>query len=156
MVITSTTGNRVAANTARGFESLLLRQLVASDISLATSFFISLQNSSRRALILLLLASKSDPLTLGSGLGPPLRGGLSAHKEISILTVPSKSEQVIHRLLRFIFVSQSALALRRLRSRPRGRSGEGDAAGSREGAGVGPPSDSPQAHAAGGAFSIAP
>ena len=26
VVITSTTGNRVAANTARGFESLLLRQ----------------------------------------------------------------------------------------------------------------------------------
>ena len=31
----------------RGFESLPLRQLVASDISLATSFFISLQSSSR-------------------------------------------------------------------------------------------------------------
>ena len=123
---------------------------------IACDEFFHFTAKTHRALILLLLASKSDPLTLGSGLGPPLRGGLSAHKEISILTVPSKSEQVIHRLLRFIFVSQSALALRRLRSRPRGRSGEGDAAGSREGAGVGPPSDSPQAHAAGGAFSIAP
>ena len=106
---------------------------------IACDEFFHFTAKTHRALILLLLASKSDPLTLGSGLGPPLRGGLSAHKEISILTVPSKSEQVIHRLLRFIFVSQSALALRRLRSRPRGRSGEGDAAESREGAGVGPP-----------------
>ena len=56
----------------RGFESHPLRQLVASDISLATSF--SFHCKTHRALILLLLASKPDPLPLGSDLGPPLRG----------------------------------------------------------------------------------
>ena len=45
-----------------------------------------------RALILLLLASKPDPLSLGSGLGPPLRGGFSYRKEISILTAPSNKK----------------------------------------------------------------
>ena len=50
----------------------MLCQLVASDISLATSF--SFHSKTHRALILLLLASKPDPLLLGSGLGPPLRG----------------------------------------------------------------------------------
>ena len=46
-----------------------------------------------RALILLLLASKPDPLSLGSGLGPPLRGAFVCPWKISILTVPSTSEQ---------------------------------------------------------------
>ena len=48
-------------------------QLVASVISLATSF--SFHCKTHRALILLLLTSKPDPLSLGSDLGPPLRGG---------------------------------------------------------------------------------
>ena len=44
VVITSTTGNRVAANTARGFESLLLRHVGASVKSFAPTF---LQKSER-------------------------------------------------------------------------------------------------------------
>ena len=44
--------------------------LIASDISLAASF--SFHCKAHRALILLLLASKPDPLSLGSGLGLPV------------------------------------------------------------------------------------
>ena len=58
-------------------------RLVASDISPATSFFISLQSS-----ILLLLATKPNPLSLGFGLDPPLRGIFDGEKP-SILTVLS-------------------------------------------------------------------
>ena len=46
---------------ARGFKSLLLRQLVASVISLATSYLCSALKT-RPALILLLLASEPDSL----------------------------------------------------------------------------------------------
>ena len=52
-------------------------QLVASVISLATSFFISCK--AHRALILLLLASNRDPLRWARGWVPPLRGGLVCH-----------------------------------------------------------------------------
>ena len=47
-----------------------------------------------RALILLLLAPKPDPLSLGSGLGSPLRGVFSYRKEISILTALSKKKDM--------------------------------------------------------------
>ena len=51
----------------RGFESLPLRQLVASDISLVTSFFISLQSSSRAHSAA--PRFQTEPASLGFGLG---------------------------------------------------------------------------------------
>ena len=54
----------------RGFESHPLRHVGASYVSLAPTFF-----KSQSALTPLLLLSKSQPLTLGCDLGPPLRGG---------------------------------------------------------------------------------
>ena len=51
----------------------------ASCVSLAATFFVKVTG----ALILLLLASKPDPLSLVSGLGPPLRGGfVLSHEDI--------------------------------------------------------------------------
>ena len=40
VVITSTTGNRVAANTARGFESLLLRHWKNPEVIVTLGFFV--------------------------------------------------------------------------------------------------------------------
>ena len=42
--------------------------------SILRNLFYLIHSKTHRALILLLLASKPDPLLLGSGLGPPLRG----------------------------------------------------------------------------------
>ena len=60
-------------------------QLVASDISLVTSFFISLQSSSRAHSAA--PRFQTEPASLGFGLGPPLRGGFFLSQKISILTV---------------------------------------------------------------------
>ena len=133
MVITSTTGNRVAAKTARGFESLLLRQLrnslfgtnprlAARLLSRTGNFFASnrdplrwargwvppcgrlfhsyqrlhlfYQHKTRRSKLCIACSDlfyKSErahaaapPLqtatvSLGCGLGPPLRGGFACH-----------------------------------------------------------------------------
>ena len=57
----------------REFESPHSDQLVASDISLATSFFILLQSSSRAHSAA--PRFQTEPASLGFGLGPPLRGG---------------------------------------------------------------------------------
>ena len=54
-------------------------QLVASDISLATSFFISWQSSSRAHSAA--PRFQTEPASLGFGLGPPLRGGFFWSRE---------------------------------------------------------------------------
>ena len=61
------------------FKSLLLRQLVASGISLATSFFIALQSSSRAHSAA--PRFQTEPASLGFDLGPPLRGGFFLSQE---------------------------------------------------------------------------
>ena len=88
----------------RGFESLQPYQLVTSDMSLVTSFFISLQSSSRAHSAA--PRFQTEPTSLGFGLGPPLRGGFFLSQKILILTVSFKIKG--HLLCRcpFIWVPQ--------------------------------------------------
>ena len=109
----------------RGFESHPLRQLVASDISLVTSFFISLQNSSCahsaaprfRKSHTRLACLAASALTTARCLYQlfaryrPAGGYFSFLAEISVLTVLCTSEQVLYRLLRRYFISQNSLPL---------------------------------------------
>ena len=53
----------------------------------------SFHDKAHRALILLLLASNRDPLSLGSRLAAALRAAFSPERKISILTVPSTWSQ---------------------------------------------------------------
>ncbi len=54
----------------RGIYSVAMFHVVASEISLATSFFLA-----KRTAHILPLPASTPPLMLGFGLGPPLRGG---------------------------------------------------------------------------------
>ena len=60
---------------------------------LCSDAFLCLRQKRRHPPAPLLLLSNCDPLSLGSGLGTPLRGGFSYRKGISMLTVPSTWSQ---------------------------------------------------------------
>ena len=61
--------------------SIVLRCSSSSQATYRLRRAFSFHCKAHRTLILLLLASKPDPLSLGSGLGPPLRGGFVLLRE---------------------------------------------------------------------------
>ena len=61
--------------------SIVLRCSSSSQATYRLRRAFSFYYKAHRALILLLLASKPDPLSLGSGLGPPLRGSFVLLRE---------------------------------------------------------------------------
>ena len=83
MVITSTTGNRVAANTARGFESLLLRHVAADVISFAATF---LQKSPLTYFVA--APFQTGPAAAGLRFGMPPCGRIWFAKSASFLWTP--------------------------------------------------------------------
>ena len=101
----------------RGFESLQPYQLVTSDISLVTSFFISLQSSSRAHSAA--PRFQTEPTSLGFGLGPPLRGGFVPLRENIDFSRPSLvGDAVLRQLLsRRTFLAQR-LSLHALHTNP--------------------------------------
>ena len=117
MVITSTTGNRVAANTARGFESLLLRHVGASAISLAPTFLQKSERAHSAAPPLQTgpaypqgarrIRRAAEPPTAAQALGSGLGLGAVLAACASFSATIHTSEQAPYRLLRIFYLKDS-------------------------------------------------